>query len=236
MKKNILICCFIISVSTMMGQARQGTFSIVPRVGVSLANLSDNDLHISTDGSITSKSKAGFTVGADAIYQATDRIAISAGVFYTSLGYKYDDYDLLAETPDADATEAKYTAYTDLNTTIGYVTVPVMGHIYIAKGLAVKAGVQAGFFTSAKSEYTTRDFTQNIRTGVRTYSNQTSTVKDTSDEGYNKVDISIPLGVSYEYMNVVLDARYNIGCTKVIKDTSSKNQFFTFTVGYKFNL
>ena len=50
------------------------------------------------------------------------------------------------------------------------------------------------------------------------------------------MDISIPLGLSYEYMNVVVDARYNWGLTKIHNLTDSKNSFFTFTVGYKFEL
>ena len=32
-----------------------------------------------------------------------------------------------------------------------------------------------------------------------------------------KVDVAIPLGLSYEYMNVILDARYNVSLTKAGK-------------------
>lgn len=41
------------------------------------------------------------------------------------------------------------------------------------------------------------------------------------------------MGISYEYMNVVLDARYNLGLSKVHKDLGSKNRSFTFSVGYR---
>ena len=53
-----------------------------------------------------------------------------------------------------------------------------------------------------------------------------------------KVNVSIPVGLSYEYMNVILDARYHIGLTKVNKvdGRDSKNKVFTFTVGYRFAL
>ena len=40
-------------------------------------------------------------------------------------------------------------------------------------------------------------------------------------------------------MNVVLDARYNLGILKVFKhdiDDSTRNRSFTFTLGYKFAL
>ena len=59
--------------------------------------------------------------------------------------------------------------------------------------------------------------------------------KNTNDI-YKSVDVSIPLGVSYEYMNVVVDARYNIGVTKNNKVNDSKSNFFALTVGYKFDM
>ena len=53
-----------------------------------------------------------------------------------------------------------------------------------------------------------------------------------------KVDFSIPVGLSYEYQSFVLDARYNIGLTKTVKDAAekTKNSVFQITVGYKFAL
>ena len=58
----------------------------------------------------------------------------------------------------------------------------------------------------------------------------------------NKLDIAIPIGVSYQVptIPIYIDARYNLGLSKVIKDefsnTSCKNQVFQVTVGYKFAL
>jgi hypothetical protein len=53
-----------------------------------------------------------------------------------------------------------------------------------------------------------------------------------------KVDVAIPLGLSYEYMNVILDARYNVSLTKAGKGDwdNCKNKALTFTVGYRFTL
>lgn len=44
------------------------------------------------------------------------------------------------------------------------------------------------------------------------------------------------MGVSYEFKNVVLDARYNWGVTKVFDDADVKNSVFQVTLGYKFEL
>jgi hypothetical protein len=51
-------------------------------------------------------------------------------------------------------------------------------------------------------------------------------------------DFSIPVGLSYEYANFVLDARYNWGLTKIVDlgDDSPKNSVFQITLGYKFDL
>ena len=47
---------------------------------------------------------------------------------------------------------------------------------------------------------------------------------------------AIPVGVSYEYQNFVLDARYNIYATKALKDGDSRHSLFTISLGYKFSL
>ena len=56
------------------------------------------------------------------------------------------------------------------------------------------------------------------------------------DAKLNKVDVSIPMGVSYEFSNINIDARYNLGLTKIIDQDNSKNSVFQITVGYKFAL
>ncbi len=236
--KRLFFSCLLIACATMaMAQAAPGTFSIIPRVGVSISNISNNPQYIgNADYSLDAKAKAGFSVGADAYYQASRQIGVSAGVHYVSVGNKYDDYDVLTERPAEDATEAKYESYTDLSNTLCYVAVPLMVHGYIAKGLSVNAGVQAGLLTHVKEEFTTQAFVQNIHTGVRTYSQNVNKVENTSDALYNKVDFSIPVGISYEYMNVVLDVRYNFGLTHVLKYANSKNRSAMLTVGYKLDL
>ena len=55
---------------------------------------------------------------------------------------------------------------------------------------------------------------------------------------YKNLDLSIPLGLSYEISDFVIDARYNLGLTKImdIDGNSSKNSVIQFTVGYKIPL
>ena len=50
------------------------------------------------------------------------------------------------------------------------------------------------------------------------------------------IDFGIPVGLSYEYKNIVLDARYNIGVVKFAEHLDYRNRVFQITLGYKFRL
>lgn len=109
----------------------------------------------------------------------------------------------------------------DVTYKMDYITVPVVANFYIVKGLAIKAGVQPGF---------------NIKANMEASNN----VNADFDEAVKKFDLSIPVGLSYEFHNVVLDARYNLGVTKMFDlgkvDLDTKNLAFQLTLGYKFTL
>ena len=102
-------------------------------------------------------------------------------------------------------------------TKLDYLNVPLTADFYVAPGLALKTGVQFGFLMSAKTEDTD--------------------IKDACE----KTNISIPIGISYEFSNFVVDARYNVGLTKVNKesghhDNKSRSDLIQITIGYKFQL
>ncbi len=105
----------------------------------------------------------------------------------------------------------------DATNRLDYINVPIMANVYVVKGLAVKLGVQPGFNVSNKLAANNRATVDNP-------------VKAQS------VDVAIPVGVSYEYNNFQLDARYNWGVTKVYEGSKVKNSVFQITLGYKFDL
>ena len=110
--------------------------------------------------------------------------------------------------------------------------VPLMASAYVANNLALKVGLQVGFNVDGKMEYTEASFVRD-QAGV---GSTESVKKIKGDVKLKKVDFSIPVGISYEYMNVILDARYNIGLTKVYDNMEGKNSVFTFSAGYRFSL
>ena len=106
-------------------------------------------------------------------------------------------------------------------TKLDYINIPILANVYVTKGLAVKLGLQPSFKVNYKycADGVTVD---GDKYGVKA----------------NNVDLSIPVGLSYEYSNFVFDGRYNFGVTKAFDSdkVDSKNSVFQFTVGYKFDL
>ena len=109
----------------------------------------------------------------------------------------------------------------DTTVKLDYLNVPILANVYVAPGLAVKLGVQPGFKLSSK---------------VKMEGSGISIEGESDDDGVTGFDLAIPVGVSYQYQNIVLDARYNWGVTKVFDDVDSKNSVFQITLGYKFSL
>ena len=91
---------------------------------------------------------------------------------------------------------------------LDYINIPILANYYIVKGLAIKAGVQPEFNVQKKLD-------------------------DVKLDDVKGFALSIPVGLSYEFSNVVLDARYNWGLTKAFKEGDSKNSYFTITLGYR---
>lgn len=106
-----------------------------------------------------------------------------------------------------------------LTTKLDYINIPILANVYVVKGLAVKLGIQPAFNVSDK---------------VKVSGGSTSITKDNTDA--ESFDFSIPVGLSYEYSNVVFDARYNFGVTKVWDGGDPMNSVFQITLGYKFAL
>lgn len=107
----------------------------------------------------------------------------------------------------------------DVTWEIDYLNIPVTANFYVLKGLALKAGIQPG-----------------VNLSVKLSSDKKNVDADT--DGVKGFDLSIPVGLSYEFHRFVLDARYNIGITKIFDEDKvkldSKNLTFQLTLGYKF--
>lgn len=191
MKKIILMAVMALATVSSFAQHAVGTFTIQPKVGLNLANVTKGDGDI----------RVGAVAGAEFEYQVSDIFSLSAGALYSMQGCK-------GEVEGIDATVK-----------LDYLNIPILANVYVAKGLAVKLGIQPGFNVTSKASV------------------EKSGTKVTTDlDGIESVDFSIPIGLSYEINNFVIDGRYNLGVSKIMDGSDSKNSVFQFTLGYKFAL
>lgn len=193
MKKLFMIAAMMVATLSVSAQ-QAGQMFIKPMVGGTLAtHVGDVD---------DTKFKIGLVGGAEFGYNINETFGITAGLLYSMQGTKVKNID--------DAWN------------MDYINIPVLANVYIAPGLALKAGPQIGFLTRAKVDDI--DFKKVC----------------------NTVDFSIPIGASYEFSDFVIDFRYNIGVTNVFKnkktladdfeiesDQKARNSVMMLTLGYK---
>lgn len=225
----LLLVAFLLATQTKAQEQNDTKWAIMPYVGVSLSTSTSAAIFIDTNKEIREKFTSGFTAGVDVIYRNNGSSAFSAGLNYTQAGWGYKD--ALFEDPKKGGT-----AYQNSWQRLHYVSIPLMGHLYLNERFAIKTGIQIGYLIGAKLHLEEHPYTISAD-GRYTYDEKVVTnINET--EGLNKIDVLIPMGISYEYNNVVLDVRYAIGLTKTEKHffTSENNRIITATVGYKFKL
>ena len=233
MKKLMVLAAMFCCTAAMNAQNPQGEFSIKPMVGINVTGVSggiiDDFYH----------HKVRFTAGAEAEYGVNDWLGVSLGAVYSQQGAKIDGtiytyVDGKAATID---TEGKVHSE--------YINFPLLANIYIphVKGLAVKAGVQLGLLTSSKlkmrMDYVTNLYFRNDNYGFTNSIPQLTSIEGETTDVCKSVDFGIPVGLSYEYKNIVLDARYYFGLTKIdntVDPEDFRNRNFSITLGYRFHL
>ena len=152
------------------------------------------------------KMKLNVTFGVEFEHFFTDEFSVAAGVLFTDQGAKLDD---------------------DVTMNIYYGHLPVTLNYYVLPGLAVKAGIQPGFRVKANvnEDGTKIDFDKFL-----------AMLYPGEDVKMSTFDLAFPVGLSYEYSRVTIDARYNWSVLKLIKgiDETVRNSAFAITLGYKF--
>lgn len=216
--------------------------SVIPHVGVGFNKWSNCELSYGDGETVKAKYQTGFNGGVDVEYRATKEVAVSLGVNYARLGFKFPSYQTEEKGSDATTLEGYDNIHADMN----YIQVPLKVRAYITRNLSLTLGVQAGFLCGdgkMKMNYTQATIGKNDEVTTK------ETETQTSDWPTKKYDVSIPIGLSYEYMGVILSAQYNLGLTNVSDVSKSKdekgesyirdnckNRGFAVTVGYRFTL
>ena len=156
-----------------------------------------------------SKMKVNIAYGVEFERFFTDEFSLSCGLLFTDQGAKFN------------------TGGVESSLKLYYAVFPLTVNYYVLPGLAIKGGLQPAYKVKARMEEegTKIDLDSALELFFRD-----------DDVKLNSFDLSIPVGLSYEYNRVTLDARYNFFITKVFSgiDDNVRNQVITITLGYKF--
>ena len=206
MKRTIILAFISMMMMAVQAQKEIGTFTVYPRFGVNLSKFSGQKIYIdASDNYVKEKNKVGLSAGAELWYQFHNSLAFSMGIIESGQGTKTEDIIL------ENTNNVKETYSYSVNTQV--LNIPLLLHVFVAPGLSFETGVQPGFLLSAKSK-------------------ENGTVNDVKSM-MKTFDLSIPIGISYEYMNLQLDLRYNHGLTS-LGDFFDKghNRSIVLTLGY----
>lgn len=244
MKKTVF--ALLLAFAPAVGMQSQTRLSVTPRVGMNISDFSD-------DNGEYESPRVGFTAGVE-LERYGRLFGLSAGLMYSQQGAA-DGMDAL--------TQWRYISIkeTDHGVTMHYLQVPVMANFHVWKGLVVKVGVEMGYLLDARmslheygyldaampndvptiTEVSPISFTvgrhipepsaAGMKQPERIDKHRSKSVR--KDLDLSKVDVAVPVGVSYEYKNMVLDARYHFGLVK-LRDGSYNNRYLSITAGYRF--
>lgn len=210
MKRTIVLAIISMMMMAVQAQKEVGTFTVYPRFGVNLSKFSGQKIYIdASDDYVKEKYKFGLSAGAELWYQFHNSLALSAGLIESNQGTKTED--IISEYQDKDGKMIREDYTYSVNTQM--LNIPLLLHAFVAPGLSFEVGVQPGFLLSAKIKSNGEKY--DAKSLMKTF------------------DLSIPIGISYEYANIQLDLRYNHGLTS-LGDFFDKghNRSIVLTLGY----
>jgi opacity protein-like surface antigen len=197
MKKIFMIAVMAVVCMTASAQKMRhgaGQITIQPMIGLSTGYLrGEEETATGTVKYENNEARTGLVVGAEGeYYTTTPWLSVSAALLYQQQGWKIKGYG-------ADK--------------VDFINIPVLANFYVAKGFALKIGLQPGFVVSADK-------------GIK--------------DDCNTFNLALPVGLSYEFKNgITLDLRGVASMTNLIKNGDNMKWYADggmLTVGYKFEL
>lgn len=235
MKKIFLLLTAILPI-VAMAQNDDMRVSIEPHTGMTVSKMDGNALN----GDMTWKT--GWTAGAEVEIPLSNYYSLTAGVDYSLIGTGFKE---------------RNEKYSSLKSHINaaYVSVPLQVKAYFprVKGLAAHIGAEIGFLTSAKVHSETKSIrTMDIGDGMSSYflwENYKTKESEDVSKVFRNIIYGIPVGLSYEWHNIMLNATYRFEIRKAIHHNAYNSSWLAFqdaltarnhailiTLGYKFKL
>ena len=236
----IFLSAMLLSVMTATAQNKVGEFSIKPMAGI---NVSD----ISVDDEADYNVKVGFTGGVEAEYGVTPWLGVSLGAMYSQQGAKIK-VSLREFGVNEEGRQVAALLSMKGKLKADYINMPLLANFYVWKGLAIKTGLQVGFLVNDKMNVDAAmarvtapdtDKITYVDLSKPSTDNFFSSFSVEESDICKSVVFGIPVGLSYEYKNITLDARYYFGFTRMDdaeEDPAARNLCLSITLGYKFKL
>lgn len=237
-----LIFSIVLMLLPFLATAQESSrrISIIPHAGATFSRIDGDAIVIDT------KWKTGFVAGAEFEIPVARTLSITAGADYSLIGTGLKGGIALSGN-DYKA----YGKYKNIN--VSYISIPVQAKKYIGSGFAVHAGVEVGFKVSAKMNME-EDGIRTMRVTEQKHSpylweNYTEKYDEDEWDNFRIAVIDIPIGISYEYKDFILNASYRFevltGMHMAPQDTpyadnsktlSARNHAILVTLGYRLRL
>lgn len=257
MKKIFFLLLVALHTTLILAQPKIGSLTLVPKIGATLSRPTGNSevAYFACDfvGNKTPEShplltcfscdydptrKFGVVLGADLQYQVVKNFAWVAGINYAQLnssielGGPVEGFQL-----------------SELTNHFNYIQAPVSAKFYLHKSLAIQFGMQFNWLLKSEVDLDC-DF---YGTRINKDSKYFHAVINNDEYGVmvgvphmrdvKNFGISLPMGISYEYCNLIAEANYNIAISKSATakygfdgSRDYRNSTFMFTLGYRFSL
>ena len=224
----ILSVALMLSMMAATAQTEVGKISLKPMAGITVAELRNV-------GYVQYGPKVGFSGGLEAEYGITPQLGISLGAIYSQQGGKYDT-DVENSVTTIVGTHIISEEKTCSKVKVDYINIPLLANFYVWRGMALKAGVQLGILVHDKMNYHYQKIPyipNDEPYPLEDHSNHTW--EKMTDFG-KSIDFGSPVGLSYEYRDFIVDARYYFGLSKIDYPNFGCNRGFYLNLGYRIGL
>lgn len=233
MKKIFFLLLAILPLAAL-AQNENRRVSIEPHAGMTISKMHG--------GALTRDEtwKTGWTAGAELEIPLSTYYSLTTGVDYALIGTGFKEEK-----------EQYSSAKSWINASYVYVPLQIKAYSPVVKGLAVHLGVEMGIMTSAKAHAEMTSIrTMDIGDGMSSYflwENYKDKESEDVSGQFRNIIYDIPVGLSYEWRNIMLNATYRYEIRQAISQkinnygfgsnaVTARNHAILITLGYRFKL
>lgn len=217
----VFVCICTVCTHAQDGKRKNALHSVIG-LNISMPNGKwTSEQHLSSK----TKEKFGYVLGVDIEHQYNDVIGGCIGLHYSLNGMRCSD----------SSSETDFTRWNvkDFYTNLHYLQIPLLIKAKLFSSFSIYTGIKPGWLIKAvshnKNEYYKKEENEWIIDDVnsgKASSNVTSL--------YKRIDIKIPIMLSYEFRSGTIAIVYDYGLTNIRKNSSDKITNNSVTLIYSF--